>query len=65
MAAVMQISSRPMAHDYEVASGDQRHDRIWRERVWGQAIHRIVAEGIAPEQAVDEAIARIKQTLSE
>jgi hypothetical protein len=30
-----------------------------------KAIHRVVAEGISPEQAVDEAIARIKQILSE
>ena len=28
-------------------------------------IHRVVAEGVSPEQAVDEAIARIKQILSE
>jgi multiple sugar transport system substrate-binding protein len=35
------------------------------ERVWAKAIHRVVADGITPEQAVDEAIARIKQMLSE
>ena len=35
------------------------------ENVWGKAVHRVVAEGISPEQAVDEAIARIKQILSE
>jgi hypothetical protein len=29
------------------------------------AIHRVVTEGISPEQAVDKAIARIKQILSE
>ena len=28
-------------------------------------IHRVVADGISPEQAVDEAIARVKQILSE
>jgi hypothetical protein len=28
-------------------------------------IHRIVTENISPEQAVDEAIARIKQILRE
>jgi hypothetical protein len=33
--------------------------------VLGQAVHRVAAEGISPEQAVDEAIARIKQILSE
>jgi hypothetical protein len=33
--------------------------------VWGKAIHRVAAEGTTPEQAVDEAIARIKQILAE
>jgi hypothetical protein len=56
---------RPLAHDYAAASGDWRHDRVQTERVWQKAIHRIVSEGISPEQAVDEAIARIKQILSE
>ena len=65
MAAVMQASSRPMRHDYLAVTGDWRYDRIWRERVWAKAIHRVVTEGISPEQAVDEAIARIKQFLSE
>ena len=36
-----------------------------RERVWAKAIHRVATEGISPEQAVDEAIARIKQILGE
>jgi multiple sugar transport system substrate-binding protein len=66
MAAVMQLASRPMMHNYRVASGDWRHDQIsYQEYVWGHAIHRVAAEGISPEQAVDEAIARIKQILSE
>jgi multiple sugar transport system substrate-binding protein len=66
MAAVMQLASRPMMHNYRVASGDWRHDQIsYQEYVWGHAIHRVVTENIAPEQAVDEAIARVKQILSE
>jgi multiple sugar transport system substrate-binding protein len=65
MAAVMQIASRPMQHEYSTVSGDMRYDRVWQERVWPQAIHRIVTDGISPEQAVDEAIARIKEILSE
>jgi multiple sugar transport system substrate-binding protein len=36
-----------------------------RENVWGKAVHRVVSEGISPEQAVDDAIARIKQILSQ
>jgi multiple sugar transport system substrate-binding protein len=65
MASVMQMASRPLAHDYAVASGDWRHDRAEQEYVWGKAIHRVAADGISPEQAVDEAIARIKQILAE
>ena len=65
MAAVMQISSRPLLHNYAAASGNWRHDLVQKEGVWAKAIHRVAAEGISPEQAVDEAIARIKQILSE
>jgi multiple sugar transport system substrate-binding protein len=65
MAAVMQAESRPPSHDYTAASGDLGHDQIYNERVWAKAIHRIVTEGISPKQAVDEAIARIKQILGE
>jgi len=65
MASVMQVSSRPLALHYAAASGDWRHDRAHQERVWGTAIHRVAAEGVSPEQAVDEAIARIKEILSE
>ena len=65
MAAAIQAKTRPITYQYGPASGDLRHDRIYQERVWAKAIHRIVTEGISPEQAVDEAIARVKQILSE
>ena len=65
MAAVMQVDSRPLAYDYAVASGDLGHDKVFQERVWGKAINRVAADGISPEQAVDEAIARIKEILAE
>jgi multiple sugar transport system substrate-binding protein len=65
MASVMQVSSRPLAHDYVVASGNWRHVRVDSENVWGKAIDHVVTDGISPEQAVDEAIARIKQILAE
>jgi hypothetical protein len=32
---------------------------------WPEAVHRVAAEGVPPEEAVDEAVARIKQILSE
>jgi multiple sugar transport system substrate-binding protein len=65
MAAVMQVSARAPNYDYTVALGDSRHDTIWQEFTWGKAIHRVVTENISPEQAADEAIARIKEILSE
>jgi multiple sugar transport system substrate-binding protein len=65
MAAVMQATSRPMPYDYVTVSGDWRHALVWEEGLWPKAVHRVVAEGISPEQAVDEAIARIKEILSE
>jgi multiple sugar transport system substrate-binding protein len=65
MAAVMQVTSRPMHHDYATVSGDWRYDLVAKENVWANAIHRVAAEGITPEQAVDDAIARIKQILAE
>jgi multiple sugar transport system substrate-binding protein len=65
MAAVMQAQARPLSYQYGPASGDLRHNQVYNEWVWPKAIHRIVTEGISPEQAVDEAIARIKQILEE
>jgi multiple sugar transport system substrate-binding protein len=65
MAAVMQIATRPTQYEYIVVSGDWRYDLVWQELVWAKAIHRVAAEGISPEQAVDEAIARVKELLGE
>jgi multiple sugar transport system substrate-binding protein len=67
MASVMQVSSRSLAHGYAYAaiSGNWRHQLVNGEFVWAKAIHRVVTENISPEQAVDEAIARIEQILAE
>jgi multiple sugar transport system substrate-binding protein len=65
MRSAYQFLTRPHAYSYLAASGEWRHLRVDTEGVWAKAIHRIVSEGITPEQAVDEAIARIKQLLSE
>jgi multiple sugar transport system substrate-binding protein len=65
MASVMQVSSRPVQYDYAQASGNWRHGQLRQEFTWAKAIHRVAADGITPEQAADEAIARIKQILSE
>jgi multiple sugar transport system substrate-binding protein len=61
----MQFLTRPRAYSYWVVSGDPRYLLLRRELVWAKPVHRVAAEGISPEQAVDEAIARIKQILSE
>jgi hypothetical protein len=38
-----------------------RSGRIGEEEIWGKAVHRVAADGISPEQAIDEAVARIKE----
>jgi hypothetical protein len=56
---------RDYSEAYAAVAGDWRHDQVYGEHVWGRAVHRIVADGLTPEQAADEAIARVKQILSE
>jgi multiple sugar transport system substrate-binding protein len=65
MASVMQFLGRPRMYSYVAASGNWRHQLVQAEGIWPKAAHRVVTEGISPEQAADEAIARIKQILSE
>jgi multiple sugar transport system substrate-binding protein len=65
MASAIQFLTRPRTYSYWVTSGDPRHLVVNGELVWAKAVHRVAADGISPEQAVDEAIARIKQILSE
>jgi multiple sugar transport system substrate-binding protein len=64
MPAAMQFLTHPRDQMLAVAAYDWRYSLPNRELVWPKAVHRVVAEGISPEQAVDEAIARIKQILS-
>jgi multiple sugar transport system substrate-binding protein len=67
MRAAMQILSRPHYDDTTLGVRDyeRQSPRITEENVWGKAVQRVAADGISPEQAVDEAIARIKQIVSE
>jgi multiple sugar transport system substrate-binding protein len=70
MRAAIQLLTQPRSYNYAAASGDWRHNRSlpWTEEggdPWPEAVQRVAAEGISPEQAVDEAIARIKQMLAE
>jgi multiple sugar transport system substrate-binding protein len=64
MASAMQLLTRPRSLDTGPAF-DLRHRQVDDEAVWPKTVHRVAAEGISPEQAVDEAIARMKQILSE
>ena len=64
MRAAMQLLTRPRMLDNYIAF-DRRHGRVDQEAVWENAVHRVVTEGISPEQAVDEAFARIKEIWSE
>jgi multiple sugar transport system substrate-binding protein len=65
MRAAMQILTHPHQLHTGVPNKEWQSHRVWDENVWGKAVHRIVTDGISPEQAVDEAIARIKEILSE
>jgi len=59
----MQLLTRPRPYGYELVSGDWGHYEAYS--VWPEAVQRVVTDGISLEQAVDEAVARIKQILSE
>ncbi len=41
------------------------YSTVLEENVWGQALTRIVVDGLSPEQAADEAIARIKEIFAQ
>jgi multiple sugar transport system substrate-binding protein len=65
MRAAIQIMTQPHLINTGVRDHEWQSSQILQENVWGKAVHRVAAEGVSPEQAVDEAIARIKQILSE
>jgi multiple sugar transport system substrate-binding protein len=63
MRAAIQIMTQPHITNDVVRVNELRSSRIWEENVWPKAVHRVATEGVSPEQAVDEAIARIKEIL--
>jgi hypothetical protein len=65
MRAAIQSLTRQHQMNMDVRDHEWRSGPIWDENVWGKAVHRVVAEGVSPAQAVDAAILRIKQILSE
>jgi multiple sugar transport system substrate-binding protein len=65
LRSAIQTLAWPHAYSYAVVSGDWRHRKVNAEGIWPKAIHRVVADGFTPEEAVDQAIARIKEILEE
>jgi multiple sugar transport system substrate-binding protein len=65
MRAAIQMLTRTHLLNMNVRDHGWQLGPISEENVWGKAVHRVAVEGVSPEQAVDEAIARIKQILSE
>ncbi|MGH6903896.1 MAG: hypothetical protein ACREIR_14270, partial [Geminicoccaceae bacterium] len=64
MRSAIQLLTKPRALDWYTPS-DLGHRLVGQEAIWPKAVHRVVTEDISPEQAVDDALARIKQILSE
>ncbi|MDJ0743788.1 MAG: ABC transporter substrate-binding protein [Xenococcaceae cyanobacterium MO_167.B27] len=46
-------------------SNNPAYSQVLEENLWGKILYRIVIDGISPEQAADEAIARIKEIFAE
>ena len=65
MRAAIQLLTQPHLLNQDVRDQEWRSGPIWGENVWGNAVHRVTAEGWSTERATDAAIARIKQILSE
>ncbi len=61
-AAVSQLG-QPVALPY--ATLNPKYGQVDEEAVWEKAVHRIVADGLTPQQAADEAIARVKEILAD
>jgi multiple sugar transport system substrate-binding protein len=60
MASAIQTLTRPRHYEVGTAVG-----KVFRDKTWQRAAHRVIMEGISPEQAVAEAIGRIKQLANE
>jgi multiple sugar transport system substrate-binding protein len=65
MQSVIQSTTHPQVYLWWGLPYAQRRYMEDYHVALGTAVHRVVTEGISPEQAVDEAIARVKQILSE
>jgi multiple sugar transport system substrate-binding protein len=61
-AAASQLG-QPVAPSYP--NLNPKYGQVEEEAIWEKAVNRIAVDGLTPEQAADEAIARIKQILAE
>lgn len=61
--AVKQFTERQIRPFYPALN--PAYVKAQQENVWGQTLNRILKDGLSPEQAADEAIAKIKQIFSE
>ncbi|MBD2306739.1 carbohydrate ABC transporter substrate-binding protein [Chroococcidiopsis sp. FACHB-1243] len=60
MKQLIQGQTRPFYHVQNPA-----YSLVVEENLWGKALNRIVVDRISPEQAADEAIARMKQIFAQ
>ena len=65
MSAVMQVMTHPNVYSVWGLPDAQRRFSDDYSLALRTAVHRIVVDGLTPEQAAAEAIARVKQLLSE
>jgi hypothetical protein len=49
MRSAMQLLTQPRSYSYMAVSGNWRHSEAYN--MWQEAIHRVVAEGLTPEEA--------------
>jgi multiple sugar transport system substrate-binding protein len=61
MAAVMQVASHPNLYSFWGLPDTRRRFADDYTSALRDAVHRIVVDGLTPEQAAAEAIARVKQ----
>jgi multiple sugar transport system substrate-binding protein len=64
MSAVMQVMTYPQDYGWWGLPDAQRRHEVGYSTALRTAVHRIVVDGLTPEQAADEAIARVHQLLS-
>ncbi|MDF2760056.1 MAG: transporter substrate-binding protein [Thermomicrobiales bacterium] len=67
MRSAIQVLTRPhVVSAWYIRRGSSLGGRsVGGEKVWSKAVHRVTADGWTAERAVDEAITRVKQILSE